>query len=192
MLGVPATAMVWRRRPIRPSNPEGAPIRSVAPGNTSYAPVAQLGEPGPKVRWTFAARRTGEPERGAPGSEPRSARTSVGLRSQRSEVRAERAQPARQQRRVSGAGPEGARPPGPSNPEGAPMQSVAPENTSYAPVAQLDRALASGAKGQRFESSRARQMERVTLVVALCICASAQETNLRRFNRALDNSRQQS
>ena len=29
----------------------------------------------------------------------------------------------------------------------------------HAPVAQLDRALASGAKGQRFESSRARQLK---------------------------------
>lgn len=35
----------------------------------------------------------------------------------------------------------------------------------HAPVAQLDRALASGAKGQRFESSRARHFKRTFISV---------------------------
>jgi hypothetical protein len=43
---------------------------------------------------------------------------------------------------------------------GAPHAPCEAHDPHHAPLAQLDRALASGAKGQRFESSRARQSAR--------------------------------
>src|SRR5690606_23547094 len=50
-----------------------------------------------------------------------------------------------------------------------------------APVAQLDRALPSGGKGQRFESSRVRQIQKATLAVAFWICG--QNSNRQRFDK---------
>ena len=40
------------------------------------------------------------------------------------------------------------------------IESIESRDTSLAPVAQLDRASASEAEGQRFESSQARQLHR--------------------------------
>src|SRR5690606_696043 len=65
----------------------------------------------------------------------------------------------------------------------APCRAGTPPATAAhsAPVAQLDRALPSGGKGQRFESSRVRQIQKATLAVAFWICG--QNSNRQRFDK---------
>src|SRR5690606_7926197 len=65
----------------------------------------------------------------------------------------------------------------------APCRAGTPPATAAhsAPVAQLDRALPSGGKGQRFESSRVRQIKKATLAVAFLMCG--QNSNRQRFDK---------
>src|SRR5687768_13401918 len=59
----------------------------------------------------------------------------------------------------------------------APSRGPAISTSTFAPVAQLDRATASGAVGQRFESSRARQTRTARAANASQHLRSATSTN---------------
>ena len=56
-----------------------------------------------------------------------------------------------------------------------------------APVAQLDRALPSGGRGQRFESSRARQIKNPAICGVLYLLSLRVDEKLTRFDRIVGN-----
>ena len=58
---------------------------------------------------------------------------------------------------------------------------------SFAPVAQLDRALPSGGRGQRFESSRARQIKNPAICGVLYLMCLRVDEKLSRFDRIVWN-----